>query len=251
MILSDAQLVYLGNSGVMPSYATDFINNPENVIVPGNPVTIITGAHPKLFGGDRVPFGTIYPDESLQAWVVSFRGTKKLSEWFTDLEALLIRCPWLGLGWSHKGFSDLFMSLQAGGMSIRSFIRSLVTFRNWPLIIQGHSLGAAQALCVASDIGEGCTVVLWACPKVFEDDAAAATLTRFSNLYRLVNVRDWVPDVPERLQPLFPYTHVGAARDFDSAGQVIHSIEAYHSMHTYLHGIDPLQPIDPLYAIAV
>ena len=245
MKLSVDQLVYSGRTGIQPCYGPSFLGDPEMAIVPGNPFTVIYGCPPDVVWAPRkpgkVPYGVIYFDPFLMAWLVAFRGTQTLAEWIANFEAWFMSCRWLNAGRIHDGMGELYDTLEAGGESLSAFIRTLPG----PVIFTGHSLGAALASYAASDVGAGCTAVLWAGPRCMDDDAAALTLSRCSDVYRIVNVRDLVPKVAERIMPLFPFQHIGPAMDLDSTGQVIENIHAYHSMSTYLHLLDASQPLDP------
>lgn len=241
MKLSVQDLVRIGATGIQPCYAPSFIEEPELVASPASSaLTIIRGQ----IDGQVRPYGTAYIDQTLGAWVVNFRGTETASEWWRDLQALLVDCPFLAGARIHHGFALLYSTLEAGGSPLPVFLRTLSAAKDLPIIIAGHSLGAALATLAAADLGCGANLVTFASPRCGDDRFAEMAMSRLGGNYRIRNVRDLVTDVPLR-EPLFPYSHLGVAMEYDSGSQTVDNPHAWHSLETYLHLLDPAQPILP------
>lgn len=239
MTLDTPALVRIGQA-VNACYDPFFLDRPERAVLPA--------PHSVIWGNDSDgprPYGAIYLDPVLEAWVVLLRGTDSIPEWLSDATALLVDCPYLPGTRTHKGFTEIYETLRVDGDSIRAHL--IVCER--PIIVAGHSLGAALATLVAAAIG-GADLVTFAGPRCGDEGYAAAAITRLASNHRIVNAQDIVPKLPAHLEPLFPFTHVGPAIDLDSAGQVIEDPKAWHDLETYLHLLDPSQPIDPQYAPA-
>jgi predicted lipase len=85
--------------------------------------------------------------------VVAFRGTQHAIDWLTDLYAWYSSATHLrwadgpGRGRVHHGFASAFESI-AGLLS-----SELDAYRAWPIILTGHSLGAAIAQLFAGCVG--------------------------------------------------------------------------------------------------
>lgn len=150
--------------------------------------------------------------------LVAFRGTVPgaVEDLLTDANALLT--PWPeSAGRAHAGFA-------AGARAVLAPLRSwLAAGPAGPVIVTGHSLGAALATLSASVLRPSLTVALGS-PRV-GDAAFAATVT--GDFVRLVGCCDAVTDVP----PAILYTHVGkctyiardGAQSVDPSGRLIRS----------------------------
>lgn len=109
-------------------------------------------------------------------------------------------------------------------------------------VVTGHSLGSALATLFVMENKEKnkfdiSTVCTFASPRV----GNAEFVNQFNQLpltsWRIVNTRDIVPKVPFRL-PFFNYQHVAMLYEFSSGGEVKRNPRCWHSMSTYLHGLD-------------
>ena len=253
MTLTTAQLVRLGLAN-QACYDDGFMTAPDLVKVPASTVTIIRGTDAD---GIVRPYGAAYFDILLQAWCVVFRGTRNegkwgIMEWLIDAAALMVDCPFLAGCRMHAGFRRLYESMTAGGMSLQVFIRTLAGagLCPKPIIFVGHSLGAAIATCAAADLGQGAILVTFASPRVGDDHFATIAMSRLGGNYRLVNSPDEVPRLAERIEPLFNYSHLGVSIDLNSGDQVNADVHAWHALTTYLHELDPAQPLEAIYAAA-
>lgn len=119
--------------------------------------------------------------------------------------------------------------------------------------VVGHSLGSALAtLYVAENAKKGANVggitvntpllCTFASPRVGDQ----AFATDFDNLgvtsWRVVNQLDVVPYLPPRE---FGFVHVQTEHEYNSGFLVRWSVGCWHSLATYLHLLDPKQPLDP------
>ena len=207
--------------------------------MPSNQVTLVWGTDPD----GRKPYGVVYFDTELSAWVCAIRGTEGFWEWVKDAEALPVDCPF-GAGRVHSGFLDLYQTLQAGNLPLRVFLYSLTR----PVIVTGHSLGAALATMAAVDT-PNCALATFAGPRVGDADFVAGALSGGLQLVRVVNVPDFVPQVPFDIHPLFCYEHIGPTLWVDSTKEADDELAAFHSLDTYLHMLDSAHPLLPQYVI--
>lgn len=227
-------LVRIGQA-VNACYAPFFLDRPERAALPA-PHHVVWGTD----GDGPRPYGAIYFDPGMGLWICALRGTDSMAEWQSDADCPLGDCPFLPGARTHRGFTAIYQSMIVDGLALRAFLSS----KSRPLIVTGHSLGAALATLVAADVG-GVNLVTFAGPRVGDDAFAHMAMTRLAGNDRLVNAPDIVPRVPVRIEPDFPYAHLGVSIDLDSAGQVIENVHAWHSLDTYLHMIDPTVLLDP------
>lgn len=237
MTLDKPAIVRIGQA-VQACYAPFFLDRPERAV--------FTGPHQVIWGTDRDgprPYGVVFFDAGLQAWIVAMRGTDSLPEWLSDATAILIECPFLAGARTHQGFTEIYETLVVDGSSIRAHLVD----HTRPIIVTGHSLGAALATMVAAAIG-GAHLVTFAGPRVGDDAFAHMAMSRLAGNIRVVNQQDLVPKLPARLDPDFPFAHLGVAMDVDSIGEVRDDPKAWHSLPTYLHLLDPAIPVETEYA---
>lgn len=238
MILDRASIVRVGQA-LNACYAPFFLDRPERAVFAIAPGLI--AKHLVIWGTDRDgprPYGAIYFDAVLGAWIVAIRGTDSIPEWLSDATALLVECPFLAGTKTHQGFTEIYETLVTDGFSLRAHLVD----HTRPIIITGHSLGAALATLVATAVG-GCDLVTFAGPRVGDDAFAHLAMSRLASNVRVVNTRDIVPNLPLPL-PEFPFAHLGVATEIDSEGQVATGPRCAHNLVTYLHGLDPDIPVE-------
>jgi hypothetical protein len=111
--------------------------------------------------------------------------------------------------------------------------------------VTGHSLGSALAtLYVAENANAGLVttplICTFASPRVGDPTFA----TQFDRLgitsWRIVNEPDLVPKLP-----FLGFQHVEVEHAYNSGGSVDWSLACWHSLSTYLHLLDPKQPLSP------
>ena len=133
---------------------------------------------------------------------IAIRGTETRGEWLADFDGIAVPNRF-GKGMVHQGFQDQYSAIRA---SILAAI-PLTSARIW---ITGHSLGAALATLLASDIalaGRPRLTYLWASPRVGWHDYADWFRTLPDPLYSIVNEWDLVPHEPPVVNG---YEHDGA-----------------------------------------
>lgn len=246
MKLGATDLTRIGQA-VNACYAPYFLDRPERAVFPSPHHEVVWGTDAD---GPR-PYGATYWDEALGAFLCVLRGTDSQAEWLADADAGLIPCPFLPGARTHRGFTQIYQTMvcdkQTLGASLKAILRAV---EGRTLIVAGHSLGAALATLAAVDVG-GADLVTFAGPRVGDDRFVEMAQTRLASNTRIVNDPDLVPKLPVRAEPIFPYAHLGAALELNSAGQVKDEPGAWHALPTYLHLIDPQQPVDPKDALPV
>lgn len=175
--------------------------------------------------------GTIDFDPTTSTGFISFRGTKKGTEWVDDFKGVPV--PFKGLGghvpWVHRGFLEVWRlaseSVVAGLANLPKVDRLLMT---------GHSLGSATASLCAIELATqhpAQKVACWtfASPRVFFGRPKRFN-TAISSSIRVHNPVDIVTNVP----PL-PFLHV-------TGGVAIKAkLDDFHSLlKTYQPGIEAL-----------
>jgi len=136
-------------------------------------------------GGDR--FG-----------VLVFRGTSTFGDWLSNLNTLPADWPQGGL--VHRGFME---ALEKVWGDVDDWLSAI----DRPMFYTGHSLGAALATLAASrSTRPPCAVYTFGSPRVGNSDFVA-TLGN-TPVYRVVNNRDIVPNVPPSQAPLY-FRHAG------------------------------------------
>jgi hypothetical protein len=115
------------------------------------------------------------------------------------------------------------------------------------ITVTGHSLGSALAtLYVAENYTKQLLQIPLLCtlasPRVGDPNFA----TQFDNLgiasWRIDNYPDVVPDTPFDIPPFYYWQHIQTEYQFDSYSWTQISLECYHSIYTYLHGLDSALP---------
>lgn len=124
---------------------------------------------------------------------VVFRGTQNVRDWMFNMDVR--RTRWTA-GEVHEGFKN---ALDPIWPRIASVLDSL----DCPFFCTGHSLGAAMATLAASERPPRATYT-YGSPLV--GDAAFATACAAAPLFRIVNDRDTVANVPP---PVLGYHHAG------------------------------------------
>ncbi len=182
-----------------------------------------------------VPVGILVEDLETEELVEIYRGTRVIAngpnEWKVDAEFSLIPCPFVPGARTEKGFTSTEETFR------------LASGRPFPLVqtIAGHSLAAAWALLRA--VKYKMNLISFAGPRVGDKNFSEAAVQAIPELIRWVNDPDIVPKVPFNVWPLWEYIHAGPAHELDSAGKVPNTVEAWHSIETYWHLIDPAHPL--------
>lgn len=134
--LYHAEIAYCGPGTYMtrswPSYTKGFIPKME------------------ILDDDKSTHGYIGIQPSIQAIVITFRGSEDIQNWITNLDALLTSYPLCSGCNVHKGFYDAEQQVLP---LILPTIKSLkASYPSYQILVTGHSLGAALATLLAADL---------------------------------------------------------------------------------------------------
>ncbi len=226
--------------------------------------------------GEWTFYGLIVQRKSKEKeFVLAIRGTGDDTEWWDDLASMVL-VPWAGFGQVGYGFNRIYQTLrvvkyapskavgaQAPSVQptgtfaeqVAAVIREHGVAAAQPndkaetpspvmsIEVTGHSLGGALAtLYVAENTAAGHATIpricTFASPRVGDPTIA----TQFDQLeissWRIVNEPDLVPKLP-----FLGFQHVETEYTYNSGNSVEWSLACWHSLDTYLHLLDPNQPL--------
>jgi predicted lipase len=170
--------------------------------------------------------------------VVSFRGTHFPSEWLEDAELALVEYRFRSeAGSAHIGFQAIYETLRKSVIEVLSQLGN----NPLPLIIVGHSLGAALATLCALDsrvaeLSNGpIQLVTFASPRVGDIGFSGAFEKNVKDCLRIANRSDLVPNLPLPLP--FPYRHVGQAAIING-GLTLDLVAAHGLCAGYIRGLN-------------
>jgi|GEM_PF-3216605 len=170
--------------------------------------------------GERKLFGFVATDGN-DLYAI-FRGTQTLNEWVNNAEAFQAVMP--GWGKVHHGFKRIYESYtNAPDQEVKAnLISSAITSSNKQyrtIYCGGHSLGAAQATLVATEIRTelpeaNLVLYTFSSPRVGDPLFAEQFGNRMQTTYRIFNTEDVVTEEPKAALVSFPisfyaYEHVG------------------------------------------
>lgn len=213
-------------------------------------------------------------------YLLAIRGTSDLTEWWDDLTSM-VPWPMSGFGDVGYGFYNIYKtlrvisplkgqalteaapagqgeSLEAAGSfadQVAEAVRrhaaetqpatAQAAAAPKSVTVVAHSLGSALAtLYVAhnSQIKKVTTPLLCtlASPRVGDYTFASTFDALGIPSWRIVNELDVVPKLP-----VFPFWHIQTEHLYNSGTSTWWSLECWHSIDTYLHLLDPKQPLLP------
>lgn len=205
-----------------------------------------------LIGIFRKPFGFALKSRSGDHYVIAFRGTQDLDDWFTDADAVQVplskhlrdKTPLLDRSRVHQGFQLLAVSLNRQvDKAVRGFKPKV------PVYVTGHSLGGAVASLTALMVKArlkrpDVRLYSYAAPRVGDPAFVAAYNALLPASYRVVNLADMVPIVPPLMLDTWRYGDLGKAWAFlNQSGDILgnHSIDARNN---YLAACEKRVPSD-------
>jgi hypothetical protein len=221
---------------------------------------IIVGGNWTFYG--FIAQSTVDPNK----FILAIRGTETLVEWWDDLTSVVL-VPWEGFGAVGYGFSRIYQTLRVvypetlGPEAAARALEPAGTFAQQvaaavqrhaanarrphagTVAVTGHSLGAALATLYVADNFRAkplstpllCT---FASPRV-GDPVFARNFNRHEiTSWRIVNELDVVPKLP-----FFGFEHIQSLHLYNSGSSVRWSLVCWHSLETYLHLLDSLQPL--------
>jgi hypothetical protein len=204
--------------------------------------------------------------------VLAIRGTdpNDLDEVYADLASIVLT-PMPGFGQVGAGFYKLYQTFEIkyplhesalGGLGVESlepegsFADQVVAavrrhagkaYKSAEIEVTGHSLGAALATIHAAhnSLHPEATIPLictFGSPRVGDQEFASKFDKLFNkpgfNSWRIVNQLDWAPTLP-----FLGFWHVQTDYQYNSASSTVWSFLCVHALETYLHLLDPTQPL--------
>jgi hypothetical protein len=233
-----------------------------------------------LADGPLLFYGLIAQDtKNTNNFILAIRGTESLTGWLDDLVSM-VPVPWGDFGSVGYGFARIYQTMQvvdyvpaedlagktasaprteltfaqqvaasverhmskvkpASEMEAAPSLGSAATFT-----VAGHSLGGALATLyvaqnAATTSAKTPTICTFASPRVGDPVFA----TKFNELgltsWRVANELDVVPKLP-----FLGFDHVDTLYEYNSGLSVSWTLDCWHSLATYLHLLDPKQPLD-------
>ena len=226
-------------------------------------------------------YGLIARDTSkTNSYVLAVRGTQDLEEWWDDLTSTWL-VPMTNFGQVGYGFNRIYQTMRvvypltplgpgaAVAPTVAAVPESLESAGTFAaqvaaavrrhaadqglapaapalmsVTVAGHSLGSALATLYVADNAiikqvQVPLICTFASPRV-GDPTFAATFDALPGLesWRVVNELDVVPYLP-----YFGFQHVATEYAYNSGSETVWSLACWHSLDTYLHLLDPTQPL--------
>ena len=228
--------------------------------------------------GDWTFYGFIAQRTSkANEFVLAIRGTGNNIEWLDDITSM-VPVPMAGFGEVAYGFNRIYQTLRVVKPAIAQMLgaephaksvqptgtfaeqvaatvreRAAATARTRDMKaeapsaavsieVAGHSLGAALSTLYVAENATGHAIIPLICTFASPRVGDAVFAAKFDELaissWRIVNELDLVPKLP-----FLGFQHVEAEHAYNSGGSVNWSLACWHSLSTYLHLIDPKQPL--------
>jgi hypothetical protein len=196
-------------------------------------------------------------------YVLAIRGVDPLSliEWFDVLTSIVL-VPMPGFGQVGDGFYTIYQTFLRvvcpGALGVES-LEHLGSFakqvaaairrhsaqadKSTQIEVTGHSLGAALATLYVAENSHDPEVTIplictFASPRVGDYDFASTFDKLGITSWRIVNDPDPAPMVP-----IIGFCHVRTEYLYNSMPSTVWSWPCFHALETYLHLLDPKQPL--------
>jgi hypothetical protein len=231
--------------------------------------------------GDWTFYGLLAHNPSVaNEYLLAIRGTSDLTEWWDDLTSMV---PWPmdGFGDVGYGFYRIYQTLriiyplkgqaptEAAPAGQGESLEAAGTFADQvaeavrrhavesqpatapaaaapkSVTVAAHSLGSALATLYVAENSQTkkvqtpllCTL---ASPRVGDYTFATTFDALGIPSWRIVNELDIVPKLP-----VFPFWHIQTEHLYNSGASTWWTLECWHSIYTYLHLLDPKEPLLP------
>lgn len=186
--------------------------------------------------------GFVAKHPALNLTILAFRGTEsgKFEDLVSDLDTVQTDFP--GGGRIHSGFLKAYRPVQAR-------IETLLAQRTGPLLVTGHSLGAALATVTAAAMGTAPDkLITFGSPRVGDSAFCARIKSRLAPdaIHRFVDCCDLVTRVPpERFDASHFSTLFGELGNFDGLSPIKRKVAeavAQIAARALAHGFRSLRP---------
>jgi hypothetical protein len=142
--------------------------------------------------------GYVGYSESQATIYVVFRGSESMSNWISNIDAVLTDYPLCSGCSVHKGFYD---AQKGASADVRSQVKALrEKFPSYSLMVTGHSLGAALATLTAADLQDAglgpVRMFNFGSPRVGDTDFANWFSSYVPDHYRVTHHKDIVVHSP-------------------------------------------------------
>ena len=185
----------------------------------------------------KTPFGFALVSRKGDHYIIAFRGTQDLDDWFTDADAFQVKvsrrikgdAPSLDKTKVHQGFQLMAASLSREVCAAAKGFKAKA-----PVYVTGHSLGGAVASLTALMLRArlkrpDVRMYSYAAPRVGDPAFVLAYDVLIPACYRVVNLADVVPMVPPSQFKDWRYGDLGEQWAFlNQSGNILdnHSIDA-------------------------
>lgn len=225
----EVPLAALANTPETLNELGDRVNQTKDVIQ--NQVKQVVNLRQKI----SVYYGFLLTSPKLN--ILMFRGTQRQLEWLENILAIQENYvhPVNGtvIGKVHSGIYDFYQTHLAA--AVKEAVQSLDPQQ--PLVIAGHSLGAALATFAALDLAlilpklqPKIQVYTYAGPRLGNKAFVEAHSQLLPNHYRITNLADMIPMLPLSKLLTDDFVHVGESWSFLSQqGDILpnHFVETY------------------------
>jgi len=139
-----------------------------------------------------------YAGYSTTEIIFAFRGTSSFANWFNDAEFFEMPYPGVSGAEVHIGFYEGYQTIASNVRAAAAKLRKM--FPTFPIIVTGHSLGAAVCGFTALDLAEqgfqDVRSYSFGQPRIGNAAFANHYATMVPLTWRVVNQHDIVPHIP-------------------------------------------------------
>jgi len=173
-----------------------------------NPATYLTRTPKGILAGFKATYiildklhdtnGYIGYTTSQSTIFVAFRGSESLSNWISNLDAVLTTYPLCANCNVHAGFYAAEKNVINGIITEVKRLKGL--YPTYSIVVTGHSLGAALATLVAMDLDAAAQKPIrlfnFGSPRIFDGPASAYVSSKLTDHSRVTHHKDMVVHCP-------------------------------------------------------